>query len=75
MLLKKILILVLLILFSFSSSANTLSSTGQYKNWESFTVEAEQRTICCAQTWTTKRAPSSIQVILSKLIITFWYSD
>jgi len=71
MLFKKIFILISLLLFSFSSYANTPSSTGKYKNWESFTVETDKGKICFAQTVPTKRAPAAIKREKSKLFVTF----
>jgi len=63
--------LISLLLFSFSSYANTPSSTGKYKNWESFTVETDKGKICFAQTVPTKRAPAAIKREKSKLFVTF----
>ncbi|MDC0628288.1 hypothetical protein OAP04_01780 [Pelagibacteraceae bacterium] len=71
MLFKKIFVLISLLLFSFSSYANTPSSTGKYKNWESFTVETDKGKICFAQTVPTKRAPAAIKREKSKLFVTF----
>ena len=75
MLFKKIFILISLLLFSFSSYANTPSSTGKYKNWESFTVETDKGKICFAQTVPTKRAPAAIKREKSKLFVTFRPSE
>ena len=75
MLFKKFFILILFILFSFSASANTLRSTGKYKNWESFTAQTDKGKICFAQTMPTKRAPASIKREKSKLFVTFRPSE
>ena len=71
MVIKKIFLLIILITFSLSAFANTPSSTGKYKNWESFVAETEKGKICFAQTIPTKRAPGAIQRSQSKLFVTF----
>ena len=73
--LKNKFILIFIVLFSFSANANTLKSTGKYKNWESFTVETDKGKICFAQTVPTKRAPASIQREKSKIFVTFRPSE
>jgi hypothetical protein len=75
MLFKKILILISFILFAINASANSPKSTGKYKNWESFIAETDNGKICFAQTMPTKRAPSSIQRVGSKLFVTFRPSE
>ena len=71
MVVKKIFILIVLLIFSFNAFANTLRSTGKYKNWESFVAETEKGKICFAQTVPTKRAPGAIKRDQSKLFVTF----
>ena len=75
MLFKKFFILIFLVLFSFNATANTPSSTGKYKNWESFTTQTDKGKICFAQTVPTKRAPASIKREKSKLFVTFRPSE
>ena len=75
MLFKKILILVYLLIFSASAFANTPRSTGQYKNWQSFTAETDEGKICFAETLPTKRAPAAVKRGKSKLFVAFRPSE
>ncbi len=75
MLFKKLLTLVFLLTFTFNSFANTPTSTGIFKNWESFTAEIEGKKICFAQTIPSKRAPDTITREQSKLFVTFRPSE
>ena len=71
MVVKKIFLLIFVVNFSLSALANSKTSTGKYKNWESFVAETEKGKICFAQTVPTKRAPGAIQRDQSKLFVTF----
>ena len=75
MLFKNIFILFLVLMFSSNTFANTPRSTGKYKNWQSFTAEADVGKICFAQTLPTKRAPAAVKRDKSKLFVTFRPSE
>ena len=75
MLVKKIFIILILCLFSVNAFAVTPSSTGKYKNWESFIAETDKGKICFAQTVPTKRAPAAVKRNKSKLFVTFRPSE
>ena len=75
MLFKNFFILLILIIFSSNSFAVTPSSTGKYKNWESFVAETDKGKICFAQTVPTKRAPAAVKRDKSKLFVTFRPSE
>tara|TARA_B100001564_G_scaffold295561_1_gene260730 strand:+ start:76 stop:576 length:501 start_codon:yes stop_codon:yes gene_type:complete len=68
---KTLVYFLLLCFFTSNSFANTPTSSGKYKNWESFTLVTDKGKVCFAQTKPVKRAPAAIKRNGSRIFVTF----
>ena len=67
----KITTIFLFFIMSFQVTANEPKSLGKYKNWQSYSANADKGKICFAQSIPSKRSPTSFKRGDSRMFVTF----